>query len=310
MRILIIGGLGYIGSELIEHYKHAGKSDIKVDVLDKRLVPHILAGLPETFHFVQGDMKDGQVIEPLLEKEPDIVYLLAAEVQAESSVHRERAIWENNFEVMVKVIEKCPPKARLMFPSTGNVFGGLDGSEKYMHLTEEDEPKPKYPNAESKCAVEKHLLSSSKDFVICRFGTNYGYAPGIRFDLVTNSFIKKALAGEPVTVHGTGENFRPTVCVKDAIRAMLFLGKKEDAKGEIFHVVCENFRIKELAQKVSAINPATRIEYIAKEVPFSSYHLSSDKIKSMGFTFEWNLEKALQDMARRFLSLKQQGGVL
>jgi nucleoside-diphosphate-sugar epimerase len=214
MRVLIVGGLGYIGSGLIEKYKATDADDIKVDIIDKRFVPHILTGLPENFHFVHGDMRDDSAIDPLLEKEPDRVYLLAAEVQAESSVNRERIIWENNFEAIVKVTEKCPPKSKLIFSSTGNVFGGVDESEKYMNLTEEDEPKPKYPYAESKRAVEKHLLAGDKDFVICRFGTNYGYAPGIRFNLVTNNFIKKALAGEPITIHGKGENFRPTVCVK------------------------------------------------------------------------------------------------
>jgi nucleoside-diphosphate-sugar epimerase len=98
---------------------------------------------------------------------------------------------------------------------------------------------------------------------------------------------------------------RKTVCVKDAVRAMLFLSEKEEAKGEIFHAVCENFKIRELAKKVSPINPSTKIEYIAKEVPFSSYHLSNKKIKGLGFSFEWNLELALKEMAGNFGCLKK-----
>jgi len=300
VRALIIGGLGYIGSGLIEYYRSLASDDIEVDILDKRFVPNILAGLAENFHFVHGNMQDDDVIESLLGKQPDIVYLLAAEVQAESSKNRERTIWENNFEATVKVIEKCPMKTKLVFASTGNVFGGVNESEKFMNLTEEDEPKPKYPYAESKRAVEKHLLKSKRDFVICRFGTNYGYAPGIRFNLVTNNFIRKALEGGTVTVHGRGENFRPTVCVKDAVSAMLFLSDKKQATGEIFHVVGENFKIKNLAQKVSSINPSTKIEYVAKEVPFSSYNLSNEKIKKLGFKFEWNVDKTMKDMARIF----------
>ena len=304
MRVLIIGGLGYIGSELIEQYKRMKDKDIKVDILDKQFVPHVVTDLPGNFYFIEGDMKDDSVIEPLLARRPDIVYLLAAEVQAESSLHKERAIWENNFEAVIKVIQKCPPESRLIFASTGNVFGGVDESEKYMDLTEEDEPRPKYPYAESKRAVEKHLLNTDKDFVICRFGTNHGYSPAIRFNLVTNNFIKKAMAGKTITIHGKGENFRPTVCVKDAVRAMLFLGEKKETKNEIFHVVCENFKIKDLALKVTSINPRTKIEYIAKEVPFSSYNLSNKKIRQYGFEFKWNLEKTLKEMATIFLSIK------
>jgi nucleoside-diphosphate-sugar epimerase len=305
MRALIIGGLGYIGSELIEQYKLVDNSDIEVDILDKRFIPHIVADLPGNFHFWHGDMKDERIIELLLQRQPDIVFLLAAEVQAESSVHREGDIWKNNFEALIKIIEKCPSGSKLIFASTGNVFGGVDESEKYMDLTEEDKPRPKYPYAESKRAVEQYLLGSDKKFVICRFGTNYGYAPGIRFNLVTNNFVKKVLAREAITIHGKGENFRPTVCVKDAVSAMLFLCQREEANGEIFHVVCDNFKIKELAKKISSIDPAARIEYIAKEVPFSSYNLSSEKIRNLGFEFKWDLKKAMEDMANRFTSLKK-----
>ncbi len=304
MRILIVGGLGYIGSALIEHYKTQKNYKNTIYILDKRFVPHILADLPINFHFVEGDMKDSNAINPLLEKKPDIVYLLAAEVAAESSINRERAVWENNFEAMVKVIEKCPPESRLIYASTGNVFGGVDESEKFLDLSEDDEPHPKYPYAESKIAVEKHLRNSNKNYIICRFGTNYGYSPGIRFNLVTNNFIKKALMGKAVIIHGKGENFRPTVCVKDSVRAMLFLVDRKEANREIFHVVCENFKIKDLAKKIIySINSSLNLEYIAQEILFSSYNLSSNKIKKLGFQFEWNLDKEIKNMIKIFNSL-------
>jgi len=305
MRVLIIGGLGYIGSELIERYKHSKNEHVDVDILDKRFVPHVLADLPGNFHFVHGDMKDDAAIDPLLAREPDTVYLLAAEVEAEKSIHREREIWENNFEIVVKTIEKFSSGSRIIFSSTGNVFGGVDEEEKHMDLTEDDEPKPKYPYAETKRAVEMYLLESNRNFIICRFGTNYGYSPMMRFNLVANNFIKKALSGENIVVHGKGENYRPTVCVKDVARAMIFLSERKDIKREIFHVVCENFRIRDLAKKVSSISPSAKIEYIAKEVPFSSYNLANSKLREAGFEFEWNLQRALEDAASRFASLRR-----
>ncbi len=74
MRVLIVGGLGYIGSELLEQYKSDGDNTVEIDVLDKRFVTNTLAGLPGNVHFFQGDMKDDSAIGPLLAKEPDIIY--------------------------------------------------------------------------------------------------------------------------------------------------------------------------------------------------------------------------------------------
>jgi len=306
MRVLIVGGLGYIGSALIEHYKRVKNRAINVDILDKRFVPHLVANLPENFYFVQGDMKESKVRQFVLKRKPDVIYLLAAEVHAEKSILRERAIWENNFEAMVRFIEKCSSGMRLIYPSTGNVFGGIKETSKNKFLTEEDPPSPKYPYAESKRAVEGYLLSSKKNFTICRLGTNYGYAPGVRFDLVTNNFIRKALIGENILIHGNGRNFRPTVCVKDSVRAMLFLSRLKESQGEIFHIVCENFTIRDLAKKIiSFVNSSSKINYVVREVPFSSYHLSNQKLLRCGFRFMWNLNRAVKEMSKIFASLNR-----
>lgn len=231
----------------------------------------------------------------------DMLHMLAAEVEAEKSIHKEFAVWENNFEMPKRVIEFCPNSVRVMFPSTGNVFGGLDPAQKFMDLTEDDEPKPKYPYAETKRAMEKFLLGSGKNFTIVRLGTNYGYAPGIRFNLVTNIFTKKMLEGKDLVIHGSGENWRPTVCVWDCARALEFLSMQNDAKGEIFHVVRNSYQIKELARRIILYgDSASKLQLIAKEVPFSSYALSSAKIESLGFRFEWDLERAVKHLCQVF----------
>lgn len=301
MRILIAGGLGYIGSALTELYRD--RTDYEIVLLDKRFIPERVAGLPEHIKYVEGDIRDVDLVKKLV-KDIDVLHLLAAEVQAESSVHRERSVWDNNFEAPKQLIELCPSSVRVMFPSTGNVFGGVDEREKYMDLTEEDSPKPKYPYAETKVAMEKYLRESGKDHVILRFGTNHGYAPGIRFNLVTNIFTKRAVTGEDLTVHGSGDNYRPTVCVKDCARALDFLSTRQDTSGEIFHVICENFRIRDLAERiVTYCDTGAQVTYIAKEVPFSAYALSNEKVKKWGFEFAWNLESSVKEMMRLFRAM-------
>jgi nucleoside-diphosphate-sugar epimerase len=304
---MIAGGLGYIGSALCELYKHQPQH--RIVVVDKKLIPERIAAFPVHFRYVQGDIGNLDLMGRLLDG-VDVLHMLAAEVEAEKSVHKERAVWENNFEVPKRLIEICPSTTRIMFPSTGNVFGGLDPDQKFMDLTEEDQPKPKYPYAETKRAMEEFLLGSDKNFVILRFGTNYGYAPGIRFNLVTNIFTRRMLLGEDLIIHGGGENWRPTACVWECAKALEFLSGRQDSHGEIFHVVHENFKIKDLAQRILSNGfSSSKLQFIAKEVPFNSYALSSAKIESLGFRFEWDLEKAVKQMIQVFHALTPEPGL-
>jgi len=301
MRIMIAGGLGYIGSAMCELYRN--QPEHEVIVVDKRFIPERVAGFPPHLKFIQADIRDTDLMGALL-RDVDLMHMLAAEVEAEKSIHKERAVWEHNYDAPKRLIERCPNSVRVMFPSTGNVFGGLDGSGKFMDLSEEDEPKPKYPYAETKRAMEKFLLGSGKNFSILRFGTNYGYAPGIRFNLVTNIFTKRMFLGEDLVLHGGGENWRPTVCVQDCARALAFLSARQDAEGEIFHVVRASYQIKELARKIISYgNGRSKLRFVAKEVPFNSYALSSAKIQSLGFRFEWDLARAVKHLIEVFHSL-------
>jgi nucleoside-diphosphate-sugar epimerase len=302
MKILIVGAMGYDGAGLIESYRENNTND-EIILLDKRFRPYLLADLPPQFRFVQGNILDKDLMNHLLQ-DVDLVYLLAAEVEAEKSINKEEAIWENNFEGAIIVIERCSSNTRILFPSSGNVFGGVLETEKNMNLTEQDEPRPKYPYAESKRAVEKYLFESDKNYVIMRFGTHYGYSPGIRFNLVTNVFFKKAMTGQDITVHGDGDNYRPTLCSRDAVRAMRFLAEHPKAQGELFHIVGNNYRIRELAHEVVSVFPEVKVQHIMKEVPFNSYHLSSDKIKSLGFNFEYDIRKGVEEMKKIFSSIE------
>lgn len=293
-KILILGGLGYVGSALCELY--AERPQDEVLVVDNRFVPERVAGFPAHFRFLQGDINDLELMARLTAK-ADIVHFLAAQVEAESSAERSEAVWRDNFSVPKLVMEACPPSVRILFPSSGNVFGGAPEDGKFMDLNEEDEPAPRLPYAEAKHAVELFLKGSNRNFTILRFGTNYGYAPGVRFNLVTNIFTQRALAGEDLKLHGGGLNWRPTACVKDCARALLFTAHNPSAAGELYHVVQQSYRICDLAQKVVDIcNTGAKVVTIDKKVPFNSYALSSQKLQKAGFRFEWPLERAIADM--------------
>jgi UDP-glucose 4-epimerase len=298
-KVLILGGLGYIGSALCELYRH--KSQDQVTVVDNRFIPERVAGFPPHFRFVHSEIADLDLMASL-GRIAETAHFLAAQVEAESSAERSEAVWRDNFELPKSVIDRFPPSVRVVFPSSGNVFGGTPEGAKWRDLTEEDTPYPKLPYAEAKREMENFLNGSNRNFTVLRFGTNYGYSPGQRFNLVTNIFLKRALEGEPIQLHGGGKNWRPTACVTDCARAAMFVAERRDTTGETYHVVSGSFTIRELAEKVIALTQSkSRLAIIDKVVPFNSYALCSDKIKKLGFSFEWPLERAIPE-AKHHLS--------
>jgi nucleoside-diphosphate-sugar epimerase len=297
MRVVVLGGLGYIGSALCELYKE--RPDCDVLVVDNNLVADRIAAFPQHMRFVHADITDIIATAGLC-RGADVVHMLAAQVQAESSGEREELVWNDNYETPRKIAASLQRHTRFMFPSSGNVFGGLPEGSKYLGLTETDEPAPRLPYAESKRATELYLLKSSGNFTIVRFGTNYGYAPGVRFNLVTNIFVLKAMKNEEIKLFGGGNNYRPTACVQDCARALLFLSETPDARGELYNVSNESFTIRQLAANVAAaVNPAVRTVAIDRQVPFNSYAMDSSKIKQLGFTFDWPMQRALVHMKER-----------
>ncbi len=298
MKIVVLGGLGYIGTALIELYRDETEHEILC--VDKRFVPRFVADFPEHIKYIQGDILDENLMETVLNG-ADVVYQFAAEVEAEKSKDKSDAVWRVNYEGAIGIANMCGSETRLIFPSTGNVFGGVDESVKFMDLNEEDEPAPKLPYAESKVAVEKHLLGgNNNNFTICRFGTNYGYSPGIRFNLVTNLFVKKALQGDTIMLHGGGKNFRPTIHVMDAAGAAKFLSALPEARGQIYHVIRNSWKICEMAETIARLHPGVKIQATDDAVPFSSYNLSNKKLRKTGYNFKFDLESGVRQMIKIF----------
>jgi nucleoside-diphosphate-sugar epimerase len=298
MKIVICGGLGYIGTALTELYRN--EPDHEIWVVDTKFIPFLVTNLPPNVKYVQGDIMDRQLMERIIDG-ADLVYQLAAVVEAEKSKDRPEIVWKTNYEAAIQVIDLCGPETRMVFPSSGNVFGGVDESKKFMNLDEEDEPAPKLPYAESKRKTELYLLERpKKNWTIVRFGTNYGYSSGIRFNLVTNIFFKRMIQGQIINTYGGGKNYRPTVHVQDAAGGMKHLANLPEACGQIYHVIRQSYKIRELAETVAGYNPECRIQNVDKEVPFSSYHLSNQKLLATGYEFKFDLRSGIEHLLEVF----------
>ena len=134
LNAMVAGGTGYIGSFLIELMRDDDTFE-NVFIIDSRFRPELLVGLPPKFHFIQMDIADVDVLRPLL-KNIDVMFLLVAVVEAEKSAQRETFVMETNYDKCRDLIDACPASTRVVFASTGNVYGGISKNENWKNIDE------------------------------------------------------------------------------------------------------------------------------------------------------------------------------
>ncbi len=294
MNILITGGCGYIGNKLLDLYIDSALINYNITVLDNRFIPQIIIRSKENdrrIKIIQGDIRDKELVKKLV-KDKDIIYHLASKTGTKSNPKSEQEVNDINVNGSKNIIETMPKECKFIFASTGNVFGGKD----IINTTEKDEPKPLFVYAKTKVAIENYLKEKNCNYVICRFGANYGYGNEMRMNLVGNIFAKLTAQNGTIKLYGGGNNIRPLTYVGDSARVLKHLGENPLFNKEIFHCNGENKTIKEIAETCKGINKKIKIKKTNDEVPFGSYGMDNKKLLRTGFKFESNIEKEIKNM--------------
>lgn len=303
-KILVIGGAGYVGSILCRALIKRG---YKVKVLDNLLYGD--RGIKElyekdNFTFMKGDVtKITEVVEAM--RDIDAVVHLAAIVGDPATNFKPRSTLEiNRFSSRtLGEIAQYLGIARFIFASTCSVYGA--NPEK---CDENSLPNPLSLYAETKLASEGTFLELRDEIfspTILRFATVYGFSPRMRFDLVANLLIVKALHEGKITVYGRGRQMRAFIHVRDIARAIIKVLESplNVTSGEIFNVGSEdqNFSIKNLAEKINQQIPQAEIELIKEKGDNRSYEVCFDKIRQkLGFKTNYSVEYAVKEIQDAF----------
>ena len=315
MNFLITGGCGYIGSLLIRKLPFAFDEKIKVTILDNFYSgkENVLANLSSKakYKFIKGDIRKKEDLQKALNK-TDVVVHLAAITGAHDSSSISDLFMQVNYEGTKNLLETCSEQGidRLIYASSCYIFGGK--SEK-MKLIEDSPINPPNPYAKSKYKGELECLKfhNKKNLpVTClRLATNYGWSPGIRFNLIVNLFTFKALIGENIPVFGSGEDWRPFIHVQDTVRAVILTIKApgDVVDGEVFNVGSnkENYRINQIARMVKkTVASDVEIVHINKDVQNCSYNVDFSKIKQkLGFNTNFSVVDGINEIAKKFKQL-------
>jgi UDP-glucose 4-epimerase len=258
-RALVTGGAGFIGSHLSELLLADGwevfvLDDVSTGSLDN--VAH-LRDRPD-FHLVVDSVLSPSVVSEVVHK-CDVVYHLAAAVGVRLIVEQPVHTMVTNVQGTETVLGYCSKFGkRVLVASSSEVYG--DHREE-RPLAENDRrvygptTEKRWLYADSK-AMDEHLalsyhLERGLDSVVVRLFNTVGPRQSGQYGMVIPRFVDKALAGEPLEVHGDGTQTRSFCHVLDTVRALYGLMDAEQISGEIFNVgSSERISILDLAAHV------------------------------------------------------------
>lgn len=297
-KIVITGGLGYIGSELCKIYSGEARFK-KIVVTDIRFVSERVKQLRDWgIEFVQGSILDEEFMKSVL-LDADVVHHLAgvtdvAYVKTEANSEQDKKIIDTAINGTNNILKYTPNHCRIIFPSTHVVYEGFN--ETKHGITEVEPVCPVLTYSSSKATNEVDIKNSKKEFVILRLGSVYGYSTDtMRIGIMPNLFSKMASQNQNIKLFSGGIQFKSLVNLIDVARCFKFM-EDSSVKNEIFHLVNEQSTVKEVAEICKKYKPNIELISTDDEVPNLGYTLSNEKLLSTGFKFLYSLEESIKEM--------------
>ena len=241
-KILITGGLGFIGSNLARRLAECGNEVIVVD----SLIPEYGGNLRNLHDFhdkIQinlSDIRDANSINELI-KGQDYIFNLAGQTSHLDSMENPFTDLDINAKAQLSILEACRknnPEIRIVFASTRQIYG----KPKYLPV---DEQHPRHPvdvNGINKIAGEQYHILYQEAYGIAssvlRLTNTYG--PRMRIRDARQTFlgiwIKNLLQGKPIHVFGDGKQRRDYNYVEDVLDALLIAATEKNAVGNVYNL--------------------------------------------------------------------------
>ena len=279
MRALITGGAGFIGSHLSEALLAGGHEVLILDNLSTGSIDNIahLKGRPGFEYFVDT-VQNEPLLAELIDRS-DVVFHLAAAVGVKLIVEQPVHTIETNVHGTEVVLKHANKKKKLvLIASTSEVYGKStdfpfrEDADLVMGPT----PKHRWAYACSKAIDEFLALAYWKErklpVIIVRFFNTVGPRQTGQYGMVIPNFVRQALAGEPITVFGDGNQSRSFTHVTDVVDALLKLVAEPAAIGQVFNIGnTEEISIKALAERVKALcGSASAIKLVPYDEAYES----------------------------------------
>ena len=271
MKVLIVGGAGYLGGAVTDLLSEQNGYEFRV--YDALLYEHSFL---KPVDFVYGDIRDHKRLLPQLKWADAVVWLAALVGDGACAVNPDITIEVNN-DTLSWLAQKYD--GRIIFTSTCSVYGATDGL-----LDEHSPTNPLSVYAVTKLAAEKKLRG--KNAMVFRLGTLFGLSDQysrIRLDLVVNTLTVKAHQEGKLKIYG-GKQYRPILHVHDAAQAII--DNITTKHTGIYNLHKQNVKIADLAEEIQKHFPRLKVEKVdMKFEDLRNYRVTSDKAKkAFGFS--------------------------
>ena len=302
-KIVITGGIGYIGTELCKIYSGYSWND-SITVIDNRFISERVNQLRNwNINFIHGDILDNELVKKYC-KDADIVHHLAGitsvpRVKSESSEDQERHISELAQQGTQNIIDAINENCKIIMPSTHVVYEGLESVKK--DITENEKTQPVLAYGKSKNINENQLKNSGKNYIILRLGSVYGYSTDTaRIDIMANFFAKTASQNGTLKLFAGGKQIKSLVPLIDVARCFKFMEERNDINKELFNLSKDTVTVKEVAEICKKYNPKIILRDTNDEIPNLGFSLSNKKILKTGFKFLYALDECIKEMIEKW----------
>jgi UDP-glucose 4-epimerase len=317
-RVLITGGLGFVGSNLARTLVAAGAEVLLVD----SLVPTYggnranVAGLEGSVQVNVSDVRDEHSFLELIRGQ-DVLFNLAGQTSHVDSMTDPFTDLEINCRSQLSILEACRrrnPDVNIVFASTRQIYG----RPQYLPVDEAHPIVPVDVNGINKTAGEwYHLLYGRVHGLrvsVLRLTNTYGPRMRVKDDRQTflGSWFRALIDGEPLTIFGDGSQRRDFTFVDDAVRAFLLAAAREEAAGEVFNLGGDRVvSLLELAELLVEANGGGEYRLVSfpadrEAIDIGDYFADSGKARER---LGWTPEVPLADgLARTLAFYRERGG--
>ncbi len=305
-RILITGGLGFIGSNLAHKCVELGAKVTIYDSLDPHSGGNLfnINEIRDRIELIFSDILNfSEVSHTVCDK--DILFSCAASTSHPFSMKEPWIDLDVNSKGVINLLEavkRFNKEIKFIHIGTSTQLGKL-------LYTPADENHPEFPTdiySSNKCVSEKHVLIYGKAYdlnvTVIRLSNVYGprasiHSPEFTFN---NFFMGLALQGKDIPVFGDGKQLRNLIFIDDAISALIMASQSDKTKGEVFFAVGDNhYSVAEIAETITKVIGLSSVKFIKwpgerEAIEVGDAVISNRKIKSLlKWTPQYDLKTGL-----------------